>query len=170
MAHICSSSSLRLGRSDTKADSIFDVLRFVVGEEERRPIGAGPLDRTAAADRAPTSPRRAVPPLAVVQRAVAAYAQLLAALEARVPAHRTCPHAGGCVAYAVRRTVRLFGVGLGLQVALKCVLQAGQVWRRGPRHLAAQLCRSDTLRMGAFLGGFAGLYRVSVPPSFRNCF
>lgn len=41
------------------------------------------------------------------------------------------------------------------------MLGAGQVWRRGPRHLVQMLARWETLRLGVFLGGFAGVYRVS---------
>lgn len=167
-----------------KGDSIFEVLRFVVGEEERR-ISSGPSTSPADGDRATDSnddddddnatltsdSARRRPPtgrtaaalqrLAAVRRLVDAYTQLQRLADAAVPAHRTCPHREGCVMYAAARAGRLFGVGVGIQVALRCVLQAGQVWRRGPGHLVRVLGRWETLRLGVFLGGFAGVYRVS---------
>lgn len=184
------------GGAQPKADSIFDIIRFVVGAEEQRVPISGSLSlsdddargyrdldepndqpeddddddsatdddddgvvNNAAEDRQQRQRTPAVIPFRTIQAAVRMY---VGWLEQRLPPpHRTCPHRDSCVTYAVRRAGRLFGVGLALQVTLKCVLQAANVWRRGPGHLRRVLMRTDTVRLAVFLGGFAGLYRVS---------
>lgn len=159
-----------------KGDSIFEVLRFVVGEGERR-IGRHDgerrrlpaLDEAGESSRAPsaTSTRsgdrresRHVP-LPLILQAVQAYSDMLRRMKA-LPRHETCPHDHSCVHYGLHGGLRLFGVGLGIQVALKCVLQAQNTWRRGAGHLAKVLAHRDTVRLGVFLGGFAGIYRVRI--------
>lgn len=147
-----------------KGDSIFEVLRFVVGEGERR-IGRPLRVEEPEVDPEPpiTRARRRTQnlPLPVILQAVHAYSDMLKRLKA-LPRHRTCPHRHSCAYYGLHGGLRLFGVGLGIQVALKCVLQAKNTWRRGGSHLLKVLAHRDTVRLGVFLGGFAGIYRVSI--------
>lgn len=147
-----------------KSDSIFEVLRFVVGEGERRigrPLSAAePMEHvhrtTASTSRQSSSSVN----VRLVLRAVQTYAAFVRHVKS-LPRHRTCPHRDSCVYYGVHGGARLFGVGLAIQVALKCVLQAKNTWRRGPGHLVRGLAQRDTIKLGVFLGGFAGVYRVS---------
>lgn len=149
------------GRKTKRGDTIFDVLRFVVGEGERnigRPLRVEAEE--AEPDPLPRATGRSSVPLPLILQAVQAYSVWLRRLKA-LPRHRTCPHRHSCAHYGLHGGLRLFGVGLGIQVALKCVLQAKNTWRRGGRHLLTVLAHRDTVRLGVFLGGFAGIYRVS---------
>lgn len=119
-----------------KSDAIFEVVQFVVGEGERR-IGRRSVDIVD------DTPER--------ERQMKAW-----------PRHQTCPHRYSCVHYGVHGGLRLFGVGLAIQVALRSVLQAKNTWRQGPGHLVRVLAKWETFKVGLFLGGFTGLYRVSL--------
>lgn len=144
-----------------KGDSIFDVLRFVVGEGERQ-IGR-PLQVVIEREPGPRSSgdnrQSAHLPLPFILQATHAYGKWMKRLK-DLPRHKTCPHRHSCVHYGLHGGLRLFGVGLGIQVALKCVLQAKNTWRRGGSHLLKVLANRDTVRLGVFLGGFASIYRV----------
>lgn len=55
----------------------------------------------------------------------------------------------------------MFSVGLGIQVALKLILNIKKVFT-SPRSLKTTLFRKDNLNLAIFLGGFVGIFRVSV--------
>lgn len=56
---------------------------------------------------------------------------------------------------------KMFSVGLGIQVALKLILNIKKVFT-SPRSLKTTLFRKDNLNLAIFLGGFVGIFRVSV--------
>lgn len=57
----------------------------------------------------------------------------------------------------------MFSIGLGIQVTLKLVLNIKKIIQ-SPKNLKMILFRKDTLNLAAFLGGFSGLFRVSLIP------
>ncbi|XP_022173444.1 transmembrane protein 135-like isoform X2 [Myzus persicae] len=70
-----------------------------------------------------------------------------------------CPHTYGCLYYILSSGTRLFLVGYALQLSLKSLLQANQILRK-PSYILKLMISSDTFRLGAFLGGFASIYRI----------
>lgn len=157
----------RGGGGDQRSDSIFDILRFVVGAGEAT-IGAAAV--AAEQPAAPSNVLRSPPPppfrsrsgagrrFPLLMRAVRVYGAFIR----RFGRHSTCPHRKSCAQYAIGAGGRLFAIGLGIQVALRCVLQAQQIWRRGFGYLWRRvLCQWSTARLAVFLGGFATLFRVS---------
>lgn len=54
----------------------------------------------------------------------------------------------------------MFSVGLGIQLSLKLVLNIRRIFG-SPKSLRRILFRKDTLNLAMFLGGFAGIFRVS---------
>lgn len=153
-----------------RSDSIFDILRFVVGAGEATIGGAEQSGGAAAAVPNVQQPR--TPPLRsrnnggggaarrfpLLMNAVRVYGAFIR----RFGRHSTCPHRKSCVQYAIGAGGRLFAIGLGIQVALRCVLQAQQIWQRGFGYLWRRvLCQWSTARLAVFLGGFATLFRVS---------
>lgn len=55
---------------------------------------------------------------------------------------------------------RLFFVGYSLQLCLKSLLQANRIIRK-PSYILQLMISSDTFRLGAFLGGFSTIYKVT---------
>lgn len=162
-------------------DSIYDIIRFVVGRHEehvplqlahppqymarRRErhtpavvgIAGGSNDSpplTAAGQRRPV--------ISVIMQAVQYYVKFMRHIKYSMARHRTCPHArSSCIHYVLQGGTKLFTIGVGLQVTLKCLLQMKAIIRQPATQLKKIFGSRDTLKLGAFLGGFAALFRVS---------
>lgn len=168
----------RCGLHERHNDSIFAILRFVVGAGEQEIAGvveersaeAGVLDRPTADGNDETPPPQQIRfsrrrggsarRLPFLLNAVRAYAALIRRIK-RMWRHPTCPHRSSCVYYALESGVKLFSIGLGIQISLKMVLQITRIFTKGPGHLIRQLFSRDTVQLAIFLGGFSSLYRVS---------
>lgn len=55
----------------------------------------------------------------------------------------------------------MFGVGLTIQIILKLVFNMRRI-TQSPKMTKTILFRKDILSLAAFLGGFSGLFRVSL--------
>lgn len=166
----------RCGLHERHNDSIFAILRFVVGAGEEEIGGNAEERRDEApllADGNDETPPPAVQPIRFGRRrggsarrlpfllnAVRAYAALIQRVK-RMWRHPTCPHRSSCIYYALESGVKLFSIGLGIQISLKMVLQITRIFTKGPGHLIRQLFSRDTIQLAIFLGGFSSLYRVS---------
>jgi N-terminal cysteine-rich region of Transmembrane protein 135 len=134
-------------------DSVYDIVRFIVGRDEE----GGPKEIKV-------SPPEATPPkrrcnYVVIQEFLKVYKQMTDKLKA-LPKHEKCPHKHSCASYTLGGGTKLFGIGLGAQVALKLILNIQKIVK-SPKKLVNVLWTKDTLKIGAFLGGFSFIYRVS---------
>ncbi|XP_055384386.1 transmembrane protein 135-like [Condylostylus longicornis] len=77
-----------------------------------------------------------------------------------MPKHKSCPHSNGCLYYSLCGGLKLFGVGIGVQVALKLALQIQKVIQFKLK-LRKTIFNEGTLKLGLFLGGFSFLYKAS---------
>lgn len=155
----------------TSKDSFFDIIRFVVGRHEEQPMQllhqpqymARRRERTAAGSHSDgRRPPRATNNLySAIQSCVQWYVEALKYLKYKLGRHRTCPHTRtSCVYYVLQGGSKLFTIGVGLQVLLKCLLQMKAIARKPAEQLKKIFASRDTMKLGIFLGGFAGLFRV----------
>lgn len=133
-------------------DSVYDVLRFIVGKDEE----GGEKVETEEVKK---QRRRLLSNFFIVQQFLKLFTKVQTTLKS-FSKHEKCPHSHSCVYYTVSGGAKLFGIGLGIQAALKLVLQIPKIIKT-PKKVAASIFSKDTLRIGAFLGGFSAIYRVS---------
>lgn len=114
----------------TSKDSIYDVLRFVVGryEEYVPALQLQPQILSRRRERQPSAALLATqrtrnngpsrnPLLPVVLQAVRYYTQLTDYLKYGLPRHKTCPHPKtSCLYYVLSGGSKLFTIGVGIQV------------------------------------------------------
>lgn len=171
--------------SHTNKDSIYDILRFVVGRHEEclAPLQLQPQflsrrrERSSANIIVPsenhqrqytnalTNNRTGHPInnlMAVIMQAVQYYTKLVDYFKYRLPRHRTCPHPrNSCLHYVISGGAKLFTIGVGLQVTLtliKLKMTSRLPWLQ---QLKQVFSSRNTLKLGTFLGGFATIFRVS---------
>jgi hypothetical protein len=135
-------------------DSVYDIVRFIVGSDEEggeKEIKENPPK---------VEKRRKVYNYLVVQEFLKHYKVITEKLKA-MPKHEKCPHKHSCAYYSLSGGTKLFGIGLGAQIALKMVLNIQRIMK-SPKKLVEVLWKKDTLRIGGFLGGFSFIYRVSL--------
>lgn len=136
------------GQQHTQKDSIYDILRFVIGryEEYVPPLQLQPQflsrrrERQASApvlmgaqhqrndpatdhpEGAATSSQRRSPKnplLPFMLRAVRYYTQAMDYFKYGLPRHKTCPHPrDSCINYVVTGGVKMFTLGVGIQVSI----------------------------------------------------
>ncbi|XP_034114725.2 transmembrane protein 135 [Drosophila albomicans] len=150
---------LYLYRMGTTNDSIFNILRIFVGREEAGPIAKPEPIR----DEQPApSRRRPTVRFSTIADWVNVYSNLIRGK------HDSCRHKTSCCSYAVFGGLRPFIGGVGLQVALKLVMnfktiaQGRMLWKK-------QIFNQSTLQLGIFMGSFSFLYK-SVSCLLRHCF
>uniref|UniRef100_A0A1B6CPS4 Transmembrane protein 135 N-terminal domain-containing protein n=1 Tax=Clastoptera arizonana TaxID=38151 RepID=A0A1B6CPS4_9HEMI len=71
----------------------------------------------------------------------------------------SCPHNHSCLFYSMRNGLKLFAIGYGLNLCLKLLLQMKKIAYR-PTLIFSHMFRMETFRLGAFFGGFGCLFRV----------
>lgn len=133
-------------------DSVFDIVRFIVGRDEEggvKEIKESPPERKLKARNN----------FLLIQQLLNVYTPLIDKLKA-LPKHEKCPHKHSCAHYSISAATKLFGIGLGVQVALKLVLNIKRI-ASSPKKVVNILWKRDSLKIGAFLGGFSFIYRVS---------
>lgn len=141
-----------------KKDSIFDIVRFMVGKDaEGKAIEEIPEEKPAAAER----PKRKNPLVNyhVIQELIKMYKKMLNLLKS-FSKHEMCPHEHSCAYYSLRAGSKLFAIGLAGQVVLKLVLNMKKILK-SPKNVTGIIFKRDTLKIGAFLGGFSLIFRVS---------
>lgn len=150
----------RSGWHITEKDSVYDILRFIVGPDEE----GGPREVKESPPKA-EKPKR-LHNYVMIQEFLKIYKKMTDKLKA-LPKHDKCPHKSSCVYYTLSGGTKLFGIGLGAQVALKIILNIQRVVK-SPKKLIDVLWSKDTLKIGTFLGGFSLIYRVSEIDKKRN--
>lgn len=146
----------RLGLHKTSCkDSLFDILRIFVGKSEEGPVKAP----QPTAENAEPQPRRSRPPinLNTINGWVQVYSRLIEKLKGK---HATCNHRTSCAHNAVIGGLKPLVGGIGLQVALKLLLNVKRIVQ-GNMQWKKNVFNKKTLNLGLFLGSFSFLYKVS---------
>lgn len=152
----------RSGMHLEKPDSIFSIVRFMVGkDEEGKKIEEENVEPNAVEDR----PRRKILNYLVIQEFLKIHKSICDRLKA-LPKHEKCPHHHSCVYYSISAGTKLFGIGLAGQIGLKILLNITKIVK-SPKSIMNILFKKDTLKIGAFLGGFSFIFRVS--KVFQTC-
>lgn len=146
----------RMGWHLEKKDSIFSIVRFMVGKDEE---GKG-IEEAKEPKTVEEKPRRKILNYLVIQEFLKVYKSVCDRLKA-LPKHEKCPHNHSCAHYAIGAGTKLFGMGLAGQIGLKLILNITKIVK-SPKKVAEILFRKDTMKIGAFLGGFSFIYRVSI--------
>lgn len=131
--------TIQTNAAPANKDSIYDILRFVVGRYEehvpalqlppqilsrRRERQASTVQligqRTSAQQSSSQNrPKSKNPLLPVIMQAVRYYTQLMDYIKYNLPRHKTCPHPrNSCVHYVLSGGTKLFTIGIGVQVIL----------------------------------------------------
>ena len=134
-------------------DSVFDIVRFIVGRDEE-----GGMKEIKETPPTAARPQRKCN-YAMIQKFLKVFKVMTDKLKT-LPKHEKCPHKDSCAHYTLSGGAKLFGIGLGAQMALKLLLNIQRIVK-SPRKLVDVLWSKDTLRIGGFLGGFSFIYRVS---------
>lgn len=147
----------RLGLHKTSCkDSLFDILRIFVGKPEEGPIKAPANADSPQQPDSTTSRSRPAVSLSTINGWLQVYTSLLTKLKQK---HPTCAHKDNCVKNAVLGGLKPLLGGIGLQVALKLLLNVKRIaqnkmdWRK-------TVFNKQTLNLGLFLGSFSFLYKV----------
>lgn len=133
-------------------DSIYDIVRFIVGRDEEG--GPKEIKDTPTEQNKPRKNN-----YLMIQMFLKLYKQSTDKLKA-LPKHEKCPHQHSCAYYTISGGAKLFGIGLGVQTALKIILNIKRIVA-SPKKIVDVFWTKDTLKIGAFLGGFSFIYRVS---------
>ncbi|XP_065221346.1 transmembrane protein 135-like [Planococcus citri] len=168
---------LYLYRSQYKsADSIYSLIRFIVGPYEQLGYTPDSPDTESAPRQFPSDkpkrPTASVPSTSRgVQQKRSSHGTLYSALTLffhcikefknylkTVTKCQYCSHPHGCVHYWLQGGTKVFAIGYGLQLSLRTLMQMRKIARR-PVLLLRALKSSDTFSLGVFLGGFSFLYR-----------
>ncbi|XP_031634729.1 uncharacterized protein LOC116348020 [Contarinia nasturtii] len=169
--------------AQSNKDSIYDILRFVVGryEEHVPALQLQPQFLSRRRERQSSAPLLSVqrnqqpqqpsssrlgqsknPLLPIILQAVRYYTQMMDYFKYGFPRHKTCPHPrNSCLHYVVSGGTKLFTIGLGLQITLILIrlkMTSKQPWLT---QLKSIFRSSNTLKLGTFLGGFATIFRLS---------
>lgn len=142
-------------------DSIFDIVRFIVGRDEE---GGTKEEKPQPEKKKKVS---FMSNYLVIQHFVALYKSTNDKIKA-LPKHEKCPHKDSCVHYSLSGGTKLFGIGLGIQVALKLIMNIKQI-AMSPKKIGKVFWTKDTLKIGAFLGGFSCIFRVSKSNQLEGC-
>lgn len=164
--------------SHTNKDSIFDILRFVVGRHEEsvptlqlqlQPQNLSRRRERTSATRSTDDPRPANnrhsvnPMLAYALQIVRYYTKLMNYIKHELPRHKTCPHQhNSCFHYVVSGGAKLFSIGVGVQVVLSLIKSKMSSRQPFGQQLKKIFTSRETLKIGAFLGGFASIFRVGI--------
>lgn len=133
-------------------DSVYDIIRFIVGRDEE----GGPKEVKEAP---PEAAKKRRSNYVVIQQFLKLHKLMTDKVKA-LPKHEKCPHSHSCAHYTISGGSKLFGIGLGVQVALKLILNIKKL-ATSPKKFSSVFLTRDTLKIGAFLGGFSFIYRVS---------
>uniref|UniRef100_A0A3B3ZWS3 Uncharacterized protein n=1 Tax=Periophthalmus magnuspinnatus TaxID=409849 RepID=A0A3B3ZWS3_9GOBI len=153
-------------RSGTeKCSCLFD--RFIIGKEE---IPSNPATGDHSHPRPQERPAaiEAVDPQPSAQRAISrrrslvAYTrELLDLICKQGPRHRCCRHHhDNCISYCVKGFIRMFSVGYLIQCCLKVPSAFRQLFSK-PSRLPSLFYNKENFQLGAFLGSFVSIYKVS---------
>ncbi|CAG9821510.1 unnamed protein product [Phaedon cochleariae] len=153
-----------------REDSMFRVLRFVVGPYEEK----GHMTRSSQAGnfyRQPTrnnpngsgrwrtsKPKNTV--LYVIHLMLRMYKKIVYRIKC-CDRHNSCPHPFSCLYYTIQGAGKMFSVGLAIQISLKLVLNMKRAFN-SPSSFRTLIFRKETLNLAAFLGAYSGLFRATL--------
>lgn len=156
--------------SHTNKDSIYDILRFVIGryEESVPMLHLQPQylsrrrERSVDEAQPTTTNRRPTNPiLAYAMHIVRYYTKFMSYIKYKLPRHQSCPHPrDSCLHYILSGGAKLFSIGVAAQVAISVIRSKMSSRQPFPQQLRKIFTSSGTLKIGAFLGGFAAIFRV----------
>ncbi|ETN68000.1 transmembrane protein 135 [Anopheles darlingi] len=157
----------RRNRQKDYRDSMFDVVRFAIGDSEvmKGDVGTQQAAVTDAestrTERSTTAPATRKPGSSYpfIQAVLRAYLQLTGRLKA-LGKHKLCRHRHSCLYDTLSSGVRMFSMGLGIQVVMKLVLQLRKFIAR-PALIRKTFLNKEIARLGLFLGGFTSIYKMS---------
>ncbi|XP_034937145.1 transmembrane protein 135-like [Chelonus insularis] len=151
----------------SKQDSIFKIIKLMVGPyenpdyvETRR---LSPEPSTSKHEDNPFSDKissriKLNTSLNLLQKSLKTYRNLINWIKCSGK-HRTCPHPYSCSSFILGGSIKLFSIGLCIQLGLKLAFQVKQLLSK-PGVLKAELCKKDNFNLALFLGGFSGIYRL----------
>ncbi|XP_069691994.1 transmembrane protein 135-like [Periplaneta americana] len=152
-----------------KRDSIYGLLRFVVGPYEERGYAENreDLPSLASPSHVENSERITRRPLerktrSVKYNIIVAFYKLYHSLVKSVQGlnrHPTCPHPFSCTYYVLHGAGKMFALGYGLQVCLQILMRMKRLVRK-PTLLPKLLIHKNAFRLGGFLAGFSGIFRL----------
>ncbi|KAL1517740.1 hypothetical protein ABEB36_001471 [Hypothenemus hampei] len=154
-------------------DSMFKILKFVIGPYEEKDFGArvtlesNTFYKQPRVDKSPKGTSRWVPNqkrsnviLHLVFQMLKIYKKLIYRVKC-FGRHKTCPHPFSCFYYFLEGSGKMFGIGLGIQITLKLVLNIRKLFA-SPKAIKQILLRKDILNLGLFLGLYSGVFRGSL--------
>lgn len=161
----------RSGLHHRNNDSIFDILRFVLTDSEEQKSIDPARDNEVNAQPSEQRPARgsASKRLPYILKVVQLYASLVDRVK-RMPKHECCRHPNSCVHYVLHGGLKMFSIGLGIQISLKLVLQMTRLLANGPKYLKTIFWTKDSLKLAVFLGGFSSSFRVMIFLAFSFLF
>lgn len=160
----------RSGMHNLNKDSLFNILRYVVGSNEEHNYLVNTQQAAIAAAQQQTTQQQPSTSSAVLSapssntlsspftRLFESFNEFLENLNV-IKRHKSCPHKNDCLSYTIYGSSKLFLIGVGLQAALKLVLNIQRIIKN-PSNLGKVFFNRDTLKLGLFLGEFSALFRV----------
>ncbi|KAJ8924714.1 hypothetical protein NQ315_000866 [Exocentrus adspersus] len=157
------------------SDSMFRVLRFVVGPYEekdystrssqaggfyRQHVQNNPNDGSRNRSGSWQARNKKNIVLHVVNQMLRVYKKLVYKIKC-CDRHIACPHPFSCLYYTLAGAGKMFSIGLGIQISLKLVLNIKRIFQ-SPRNLKSILFKREMLNLASFLGAYSGLFRASL--------
>ncbi|KAF5300689.1 hypothetical protein FQA39_LY11051 [Lamprigera yunnana] len=153
---------------DGKVDSMFGVLRFLVGPYEEqnyvvRSTCTNNIYRDHTLNDSESSSvrwqrRSSNTTYNIIVQALRVYRKIIYKIKC-LDRHTACSHPFSCIYYATQGASKMFGVGLSLQLAFSTLLNLRN-FVVAPKTALNLIFHRKNLSLAVFLGGFAGLYRV----------
>lgn len=136
-------------------DSLFDILRIFVGKPEEGPLKPTKPNEAINSEPTQTTSR---PPFSfnTINGWVQIYSSFVQKLKEK---HPSCSHKESCLKDALMGGLRPLLGGLGLQVALKLLLNLKRL-AQNKMNWKKTIFNKQTLNLGLFLGSFSFLYKV----------
>ncbi|XP_065086722.1 transmembrane protein 135-like [Ochlerotatus camptorhynchus] len=147
----------RLNRQKDYKDSMFDVFRFALGDSEVMKLDEAADSRRES--RSSERPPRRASSYNMIHAAVKAYLNVISKIK-NMAKHELCRHKHSCIYNTLSGGIRMFSIGLGIQVIMKVLFQARKIIRR-PELFKRTFLSKEILKLGLFLGGFTSLYKIS---------
>ncbi|XP_017777596.1 PREDICTED: transmembrane protein 135-like [Nicrophorus vespilloides] len=167
-----------LHKKDGKSDSMFNIFKFVLGPYEEKDYNVRSSqsnnicrqddqngDASSNNGRWPTNNtnnnrKKGNAIYGLIVQALKIYKRTVHRIKC-CDRHSLCPHPFSCIYYTVQGSAKMFSVGLGLQLALKVVLNLKTIFR-SPQKLGDIVFQRKNLNIAAFLGGASGLFRMTM--------
>ncbi|CAB3375416.1 Hypothetical predicted protein [Cloeon dipterum] len=150
------SALLYFYRSQSRSgnDSVYSLISFIVGPCEQK-------DYNASSQSGQVSGRAGGRPwllLSLTQVLNESLRPVVEFLKSR-GRHSSCPHPHSCLHYTLHSSAKQFAIGYGLQACLNLLLRFRKI-AKNPTILGKMLFGKEAYGLGAFLGGFSGLFKL----------